>query len=63
MYEDWQISERHLSHVHTFYIAAVKQKQAKERDRHILNAHAERNIDNLCEHPYETGMQSSLYHT
>lgn len=47
-----------MSHVHTFYIAAVKQKQATERDRHIPDARAERNIDNLCEHPYETGMQS-----
>lgn len=56
MYEATDLA-RHLSHVHTFYTAAAKQKQATEKDRRILDAHAERNIDNLCEHPYETGMQ------
>lgn len=55
---------RHLSHVHTFYTAAAaKQKQATEKDRRILDAHSERNIDNLCEHPYETGMQYEGYST
>lgn len=60
MYEGWQISEPALVSRPRILLAAVKQKQAKERDRHILNAHAERNIDNLCEHPYDTEMQSPL---